>query len=255
MSRISEIFRTKKPLIVYITAGDPDLAATEKAIYELEKRGVDIIELGLPFSDPLADGPVIQASHYRALNAGTTFTKIIAMLKRVRKKSKVPIVLMGTYNLFFNYGLEKFGKDALALQIDGVVIPDLPPEEAGPMLELARSKQFSVIFLASLTSSDARLQKIAEVSSGFIYMVAVKGVTGTRAKVDTSVFSVIDRLKKFTNKPVAVGFGISNAEQAKAMLKKADGIILGSSFITYYNQSREKGFRFISTLKKGLTRA
>lgn len=255
MTRVAEVFRNKKPLIVYITAGDPDLATTEKIILELEKRGVDIIELGVPFSDPLADGPVIQASHSRALKAGATFTKIMAMIARVRKKTDIPIILMGAYNLFTNYGLEKFGKDALRCKVDGVVIPDLPPEEANIMIELGRSKHFAVIFLASLTSTSERLKLISESSSGFIYLVAVKGVTGTRTGMDKELFTTIERLKGMTSRPIAVGFGISSPEQAKAILKKADGIILGSSFITYYNQSPVKGFRFISSLVKGISNA
>ncbi|MBU0580084.1 MAG: tryptophan synthase subunit alpha, partial [Candidatus Margulisbacteria bacterium] len=181
MSRIAEVFRTKKPLIVYITAGDPSLKATEKLIFDLEKQGVDIIELGIPFSDPLADGPIIQASHVRALKAKTTFSKIIQMIKQVRIKSKIPLVLMGAYNLFYKYGLEKFAQNALQYEIDGVIIPDLPPEEAREIIELGRSKNFCTIFLAALTSSTERLTKIINSATGFIYLIALKGVTGSRS--------------------------------------------------------------------------
>ena len=228
MTRISEVFRTKKPLIIYITAGDPNLKATEKLILELEKKGADIIELGIPFSDPLADGAVIQASHQRALRSGTTFSKIIQMIQRVRKKTKVPLVLMGDYNLFTNYGLEKFGKAALDNQIDGVVIPNLPVEESATILQIARGKNFAVIFLAALTTPLERLKKISELSSGFIYFVAVKGVTGTRKALDSALLPAIRKLKSLTSKPIAVGFGITTPIQAKKISRVADGIIIGS---------------------------
>ena len=253
MSKIAEIFRNKKPLIVYITAGDPDLQTTAKLILDLEKAGVDIIELGIPFSDPLADGPTIQESHARALRKKTSFLKIVQMIKQVRKRTAIPLVLMGAYNLFYKYGLKKFSQNALQLGIEGVIIPDLPPEEAGLLIELGRSRNFATIFLASLTSSPQRLSKIIEASTGFIYLIAVKGVTGSRSRLDAQLLRTIAKIKELTSKPVAVGFGISNTAQAKAVLKIADGIIIGSSFIKNYDRSSKKGLKFIKDIVKGIS--
>ncbi|MFC1517809.1 tryptophan synthase subunit alpha [Candidatus Margulisiibacteriota bacterium] len=252
MTRIAEIFREKKPLIVYITAGDPSLKSTADQILALGKAGVDIIELGIPFSDPLADGPTIQSSHARALKAKTTLPKIMQMIKQVRKKTKIPLVLMGAYNLFYKYGYNKFAIEALKNKIDGIIIPDLPPEEAQGIIKEARSKNFATIFLASLTSSPKRLGKITTASTGFIYLVAVKGVTGARAKLDQQLNKTISKLKKITSKPVAVGFGISTAAQAKSILKKADGVIIGSSYIKKFQSSPAQAYKFIKGIAKGI---
>jgi tryptophan synthase alpha chain len=245
MLKLDQVFQRKKPLIVYITAGDPDLKKTEQTIYALEKAGVDIIELGVPFSDPLADGLVIQASHKRALKNRTNLKDIIELIKRVREKTSIPLVLMGSYNLFYNFGLEKLSKAAKEHTIDGLIIPDLPPEEAFDIHRLAAKNNFALIFLAALTSSHTRLKKIASASSGFIYFVAVKGTTGSRATLDKQLLQKVAALKKITSKPIAVGFGIAKPEQAKKILKTADGIIIGSKFIVKYQESAKKGLAFI----------
>jgi tryptophan synthase alpha chain len=228
MSRLSKAFENKKALITYITAGDPSLPVTEKLIYDLAKAGADVIELGIPFSDPLADGPVIQASHQRALKKNTALAGVFKLVGRARKKTSIPICFMLAYNLINKYGEEKFYRDCERFGVDGVVVPDLAPEEFG-----VRSEEFGVdtIFLVAPTSSDARIKLIAEKSSGFVYLVSVAGITGRRRALAADLGELVTKVKRFTKLPVAVGFGVSTPAQAKEIAGYADGVIVGSAIV------------------------
>lgn len=243
MGRISEKFaRLKKDkdkaLVAFITAGDPDLATTEKLILTLERAGADIVELGVPFSDPMADGPTIQKSSERAIAAGTTLPKILAMVKSVRKVSQIPIVLMGYYNPIFHYGPRSFAVDASAAGVDGVLIVDLPPEEAGEFKALGAAVDLDVIFLLTPTSDDTRIAKVAKMGSGFIYYVSVIGVTGERVNIAESVFPDLEKLKARIRLPIAVGFGVSSPEQAGMLAKAADGVVVGSAIVKLFESCR-----------------
>ena len=241
MNRIDRAFgrlarEGRTAFIAYITAGDPDLATTAKLVPALEEAGVDIIELGIPFSDPLADGPVIQAASHRSLLKGTTLAKVFTLVERLRRKTAVPIVFMTYYNPVLAYGIAKFMKRCRAAGVDGVIIPDLPYEEAREVLALGRRERIATIFLAAPTSTRERLGRIAWHSTGFIYYVSLTGVTGARKTLPQDVVSHVRLLKRLSDKPVAVGFGISNAEQARAMAKVADGVIVGSAIVKIAGQ-------------------
>ena len=236
MSRISKKFKALKntdgkALISYIMAGDPSIEKTEDLIYALEEGGADIIELGVPFSDPLADGPVIQRASERALASKTTLVKVLNMVSKVRERSNIPIVLMTYYNIIFNYDERSFVQDALRAGVDGVIIPDLPPEEGRLLIELTKSAGLDTIFLLAPTSSDKRISLISKKSKGFIYYVSLTGVTGLRTKLSASIAPMMTKIKNKTAKPIAVGFGISNAEQAAEASSFADGIVIGSAIV------------------------
>lgn len=236
MNRIDQKFKDlklqkKKSFIAFITAGDPDLKTTADLVIALEKAGVDIVELGIPFSDPLADGPTIQASFERALKNEVNVGKILQMVSQVRKLSQVPIALMTSFNPVFHYGEAKFVKEAKAAGIDGVIIPDLPPEEAKTLIALARKADLSTIFFLSPTTSSHRIPRIANASTGFIYYVSLTGVTGARSALPVDLIERIKKLKRATKKPICVGFGISTAEQVKDVSAVADGVIVGSAIV------------------------
>lgn len=245
MNRLINKFKTlkkknKKALIVYITGGYPDLSATEKLVPELENAGADIVEIGIPFSDPIADGPTIQKASERALSKGATLKKILQGVKNIRSKSGIPIVFMSYFNPIYRYGIERFVRDASGCGVDGVIIPDLPPEEAGEIIGIARRRHFCMIFLASPTSTQARLKIIAKQSSGFIYYVSLTGVTGARKHLAADIAVNIRRIKRFTgDKPVCVGFGVSNEKQVRAVARIADGVIVGSAVIKAIEKFRK----------------
>jgi tryptophan synthase alpha chain len=217
--------------IPYICAGDPSLAATRKLVDTLTECGSDIIELGVPFSDPMADGPTIQKAAERALAAGTTLKKILAMVAGIRKTNQVPLVLMTYFNPVHRYGVEKFCRDAGRAGVDGLIIPDLPPEEAHVYLPAAQQHGLSMIFLAAPTSTDQRLRLIARATTGFIYCVAVVGVTGERRQLSPEIMPIIKKLRTITNKPLAIGFGISTPEHVRQAGKLADAVIVGSAIV------------------------
>lgn len=242
MSRIDNKFRElkkrrKKALIVFITAGYPSLSITEKLLLEFNRAGVDIVELGVPFSDPLADGPVIQESSQEALKRKVNLDAILDLVKRVRRKTEVPICLMAYYNPIFCFGEERFCVKARACGVDGVIIPDLPPEEAGPFIRSANKHNLDVICFISPTTSLKRIKYIAGVSKGFIYYVSLTGVTGTRQNLPFDLAKNIRLIKKYTTKPVCVGFGISGPGQVKQIYKIADGAIVGSAIIKKIKES------------------
>ena len=221
----------KKAFITYITAGDPNLKTTEALVLAFAKTGVDVIELGVPFSDPMADGKTIQAGSQRALKSGTTLSKILKLVERLRRRTEIPIVLMTYYNPVFHYGEAAFIKDARKAGVDGLIFPDLPPEEAIPLRHLARAAGISLIFLLAPTTVKERVKTIAQASAGFIYYVSLTGVTGERKSLSEDLFQNVRTAKRLTNKPICVGFGISTPAQAKSVAKVADGIIVGSAIV------------------------
>ncbi|MFH1594486.1 MAG: tryptophan synthase subunit alpha [Candidatus Omnitrophota bacterium] len=236
MNRIDIMFRRlkkeeKKALIIYITAGDPSMRATERLLIELEKTRADLIELGVPFSDPLADGPTIQKASQRALRGGVCVRTILRMVRRVRARVDKPIVFMTYYNPVLRYGVRRFVEDSKRAGVDGIIVPDMPPEEAKELMAAADIARFATIFLAAPTSTTRRLREIASRSKGFIYYVSLTGVTGARKRLPSDIVKNVKGLKKITKKPVCVGFGISNSKQAKRLARLADGIIIGSAVI------------------------
>jgi len=252
MNRIKNTFnklkkQNKKAFIVYITGGYPNLSATGKLVLELEKSGVDVIEIGIPFSDPIADGLTIQKASERALSKGATLTKILRSVRNIRRKSDVPIVFMSYFNPIYKYGVKKFIRDASKCGVDGAIIPDLPPDEAGEIIRVSEAKDFCVIFLASPTSTQARLKTIAKKSNGFIYYVSLTGVTGTRKRLASDIAANIRRIKRLTDKPVCVGFGVSDENQARSIAHIADGVIVGSAIIKAIER-----FRKVRNLEKGV---
>jgi len=236
MNKIEDKFKVlnkqkRKAFIAFITAGDPDLKTTEDLVVALEKAGVDIIELGIPFSDPLADGPTIQASFLRALNKGTHVKKIFETVKNIRLKTSIPIALMTSYNPILRFGEEKFIKACVEVGVDGLIVPDLPPEEAHNLCMLAKKNDIATIFFVAPTSQDDRIKSNTKASSGFVYYVSLTGITGTQKAVAQAVVKQIKHIKRFTNKPVCAGFGISTPEQVKEIGSAADGVIVGSAIV------------------------
>lgn len=243
MSRLSIKFTElrkarRKALIVFLTAGDPSLAKNEALIPAMEKDGVDVVELGVPFSDPLADGPVIQGSSLRSLKRGTTLPKILVLVRRVRRKSRIPLVLMSYLNPIFRYGLSRFAKDAKRSGVDGVIIPDLPPEEGKEVSAALRKAGIDLIYLLAPTSGDARRRMVARASRGFVYYVSLTGVTGVRSALPPTVREGIRKAKRATKLPVCVGFGVSTPAQAKTVAREADGVIVGSAIVRALEASK-----------------
>ncbi len=242
MQRLNETFaklkrQGRKALITFITAGDPDLDATCDLVETLVEAGADIVELGVPFSDPLADGPTIQAASLRSLERGTTLKKIIATVKRIRQRTEVPLVLMTYYNPLYHYGLKELVRDVAEAGVDGLIVPDLPLEESAELRRLAAEK-LAVIPLAAPTTPEARLSKIVAAGSGFLYYVTVTGITGTRTKLPVELSDALDRVKKIAGElPLAAGFGISTPEQAQTVGSHADAIIVGSALVEIIAQS------------------
>jgi tryptophan synthase alpha chain len=263
VSRIQKRFdwlksKSEKALVAFITAGDPDLATTQELFSVIEEGGADIIELGVPFSDPLADGPVIQAASQRSLKGGTTLKKIIQLVRDIRKSSQLPIVLMTSFNPVFVYGQEAFVKDAVEAGVDGMIIPDLPPEEAGEFDALAKPKNLDMIHLLAPTSTPDRIEMVGAQSRGFIYYVSLTGVTGTRDSIAKGVEEKVTRIKQATSLPVLVGFGISGPEQAKAASGFSDGVIVGSAIVRMIDETpdpaerKEKLKVFVRDMKQSL---
>lgn len=262
MGRIASTFAKlkknhDKALVTFITAGDPDLATTERLIHTLERSGADVIELGVPFSDPMADGPTIQKASERALAAGTTLPQILAMVKSVRRTSQIPIVLMGYYNPLFLYDTRRFIVDAVEAGVDGVLIVDLPPEEAGAFRKEASAAGLDVIFLLTPTSDDERLAKVARLGSGFVYYVSVTGVTGARTTIAETVFTDMAKIRERVKFPLVVGFGVSDPVQAGRLAAVSDGVVVGSAIVKLFEtyQGDELATRlgeFVAALKSAV---
>lgn len=263
MNRIEKKFQFlktqhRKAFIAFITAGDPDLKTTEELVLGLEKAGVDIIEIGIPFSDPLADGPTIQASFVRALSKGTNVKKILETVKNIRKLSNIPIAFMSSYNPIIRFNEDKFVKACAEVGVDGLIIPDLPPEEAGRLRELAAVHDIATIFFVAPTSQDESIKANTQASSGFVYYVSLTGITGTQKAIAQSVVKKIKHIKRFTDKPICVGFGISTPEQVKEIGKSADGVIVGSAIVKKIDSCKESSnlvtqvCSYVQTLVKSL---
>lgn len=257
MNRIEKTFRrlkrqNKKGFIPYIMAGDPSLDKTRETVLLLERCGADIVELGVPFSDPLADGPTIQHAAERALRAGVTLKDVIGLVRDLREVSGIPIVLMTYYNPVFKYGSERFVKNAVDSGVDGVIIPDLPPDEAGDLIKISKRSGFAAVFLLAPTSTSERIRKVAKASQGFIYYVSMTGITGSKLLVDDSIKESIRNIRAVTDKPVAVGFGVSDAEEARAVSKYADGVIVGSAIVRRLHESPESLEEFILEMRKAI---
>lgn len=248
MSRIDKTFETlrargQKALVAFITAGDPDLPTTADLVRALEKGGADLVELGVPFSDPLADGPVIQAASQRSLQGGTTLKKILELVAGIRGTCNIPIVLMTSYNPVWVYGQEAFMDDALEAGVDGVIIPDLPPEEAVEFEPCARNKGLDLIYLLAPTSTPRRVQWIGEKSRGFIYYVSLTGTTGPREDLAEGIVKKVEEIRKATPLPVLIGFGISNPETARQAAAISDGVIVGSAIVRLIEQTPDPALR------------
>ena len=263
MNRIDKTFKRlraekKKAFITYIVAGDPDMGTTKKIVLSLVKAGADLVELGIPFSDPLADGPTIQRATQRSLEAGCTVKKVMSMVKELRKKVDIPLVFMTYYNIVFSYGIERFIKNAKACGADGIIVPDLPMEESGELTKVADKEDFSVILLAAPTTPPERFEKIARHSRGFIYYVSLTGVTGARKKLSGSLKNDVRKLKKLTSKPICVGFGVSNPAQAKDVARASDGVIVGSAIIKTLEKhlkSRKKMVGNVESFARSIAKA
>ncbi len=262
MNRIDKLFKKlkkerKKAFIVYITAGYPTLRVTERLILELEKSGVDLVELGIPFSDPLADGPTIQRSSEAAISKGANIKSILRIVRSARKKVKLPLVFMTYYNLVSHYGLKKFVRESKASRADGIIVPVLPPEEAKKLMDVTKKEHFATIFLAAPTSTTRRLKNISAKSKGFIYYVSLTGVTGARDRLGQDIVGNVRRLKKITKKPVCVGFGVSGPGQARRIARLADGVIVGSAVIKVIekNIGKKDLYKRVSGFVRGLAKA
>ena len=237
MSRIERRFATlrmegRAGLVTYLTAGDPDPDTSARLFAGLAAAGADLIEIGMPFSDPMADGPVIQDAGQRALRQGMTLRRTLALVRELRRADEAtPIVLMGYYNPIYRYGAEAFARDAIAADVDGVIVVDLPPEEDAELTAPARAAGLDFVRLATPTSDNRRLPSIVERASGFIYYVAIAGITGTRSADAANVAAAVTRLRRFTELPIAVGFGIRTPEQAAEVARAADAAVVGSSLV------------------------
>jgi len=262
MGRIEETFRKlsetgKKALIPYIMAGDPDLEVTEHLIEAIEKAGADILELGVPFSDPIADGPTIQRSTDRALRSDTTLKRVIGLVKKVRHRGiKIPLIIMTYFNIIFQYGLEQFVHDAINAGVDGLIVPDLPPEEAGDLLKFANQAGLDIIFLLAPTSTEERIKLVTQVSRGFIYFVSMTGITGSTLRGLKEIREKVPLIKQYTNLPVVVGFGISNKREARNVARLADGVVIGSAIIRIIEVAgRQKIPQKVAQFIRGIKRA
>lgn len=230
MSRIHQAFENKKAFIGFVTGGDPDLETTEKLVIAMEEAGADLIEIGIPFSDPIAEGVVIQEANIRALSAGCTTDKLFDSVKRAREKVSVPMVFLTYINPIYTYGKEKFMQRCVECGIDGLIIPDLPFEEKGELFDVCRNYGIDIISLIAPTSHD-RIRKIAETAQGFLYVVSSMGVTGVRSRIETDIEGMVKLVRESSDIPCAIGFGIAAPEQAKAMAALSDGAIVGSAIV------------------------
>ena len=255
MSRIAEAFKNGKAFIPFMTCGDPDLGTTAAAVREVAKNGADLIELGIPFSDPTAEGPVIQEANLRALTGGVTTDKIFDFVRDLRRDVTVPLVFMTYANVVYSYGAEKFIGTCAQIGIDGLILPDMPFEEKEEFLPLCRAHGVDLVSMIAPTSAD-RIETIAREAEGFLYIVSSLGVTGTRSEITTDLDSIVKTVRRVTNVPCAVGFGISTPEQAKKMAALSDGAIVGSAivklFAKYGREAPVHVGEYVKTMKDAL---
>jgi tryptophan synthase alpha chain len=241
VSRIAERFAKLraeggKAFVAFLTAGDPSLDRTVNLAVDLAAAGVDVLELGVPFSDPLADGPVIQRASQRALEKGVTLERVLDAVRRIRRRSPIPLLLFSYFNPLYRYGLDRLTSAARDAGVDGVLVTDLPPEEADGWLAVSRAAELDTVFLAAPTSPDERLRRVAGASRGFVYAVSRTGVTGERDALSDDARPLVRRLKQLTNEPVALGFGIATPEQYKAAAEVADGVVVGSALVRFLEE-------------------
>lgn len=255
MSRIAEAFQNKKAFIPFITGGDPDLETTEKLLAAMEEAGADLIEVGIPFSDPIAEGPVIQEADARALNAGCTIDRLFDMLKRVKAKSSIPMVFMTYVNPIYTYGKEKFMKRCVEAGMDGIIVPDLPFEEKEELSGVCRTYGIDLISLVAPTSHE-RITRIAKEAEGFLYLVSSLGVTGVRNEITTDIGEMVRLVREASDIPCAVGFGISTPAQAAKMAALSDGAIVGSAIVrmvgAYGRDCVEPVYQYVKQMKAAL---
>ena len=241
MSRIDATFaalrqRGERALLPYFTAGDPSLATSGRLVVEAARRGADVIEIGVPFSDPLADGPVIQRATQRALAAGATLPRVLEMVREIRADVSVPLVFLTYYNPILAFGLKAFCQTAADAGLDGVMVADLPPEEAGPLAAEAGPAGLDLIHFVAPTSPPSRMRKIARASQGFIYLVSLTGITGERTELPPDLINHVRTLRSITTKPICVGFGIATPTQSAEVGRIADGVIVGSAIVRMVEQ-------------------
>lgn len=244
MGRIGDRFKRRKAerrtaFVPFLTAGDPSIDRTVEAALELEEAGADVLELGVPFSDPLADGPVIQRSSERALGRGVTLVHVLDAVRRIRETSELPLLLFSYYNPLLKRGLERLAGEAAEAGVDGVLVTDLPPEEADSWIAAARGVELDTVFLASPTSPPERLRRVAEASRGFIYAISRTGVTGERQALSAEAAPLVERLRGLTDVPVALGFGLSTPEQVAEAGRVADGVVVGSALVRFLEEQPE----------------
>ena len=257
MSRLSKLSKENKLFIPFIVCGDPDIETTKEIVLSCVKAGADVIELGIPFSDPMAEGPVIMNAYDRAIKAGTTTTKVINMLSEIRTQVDIPLVFMTYANVVYAYksGIEDFVKEAVAAGIDALILPDVSFEEKAEFSDICDKYDVDFISLIAPSSED-RIEMIAKEAKGFIYCVSSLGVTGVRENIDTDIDSMIQRVRKVSQVPCAIGFGISTPKQAKLKADKADGVIVGSGIVSlceeYGKEAPVKVFEYVSEMKEGL---
>lgn len=251
MSKIAEAFKNGKAFIPFITCGDPDLETTAKVVREAVKNGADLVELGIPFSDPTAEGPVIQGANLRALEGGVTTDKVFDLVRGLREDVTVPMVFMTYANVVFSYGAEKFISTCKEIGIDGLILPDLPFEEKEEFLPLCRQYDVDLISLIAPTSEN-RIAMIAKEAEGFIYLVSSLGVTGVRSEIKTDLGSIVEVIRANTKTPVAIGFGISTPEQAKKMADISDGAIVGSAIIKILAQHGRDAAPYVGEYVKSM---
>lgn len=254
MSRIAEAFTKRKAFIPFLTCGDPDLDTTKAILRELSANGADLIELGIPFSDPTAEGPVIQEANLRALNGGVTTDKIFDMVREIRAEISQPMVFMTYANVVFSYGTEKFLSICEEIGMDGLILPDIPYEEKADFDEACKAHGIDLVSLIAPTSAN-RIGMIAKEASGFIYVVSSLGVTGTRTEITTDIDSIVSVIRQNTNIPCAIGFGISTPEQAANMASKADGAIIGSAIIKIVAKYGKEAPSYVAEYVKGIRAA
>lgn len=255
MNRIQEAFKNKTAFIPFLTAGDPNKESTIAYILELEKAGASLIEIGIPFSDPIAEGPVIQDANIRALKNGMTTDQVFEIVSAVRQSSQIPICLMTYLNPVFHYGYDRFFQKCQECGVDGIIIPDCPFEESKEVTDVCY--RYGVTFISMIApTSQERITKIASQAQGFIYLVSSMGVTGMRNSIETDVKGIVETIKSVTDTPVAIGFGINNPEQVKYFKDIVDGIIVGSAIVNiikeHQNQSHETLYNYVRTLTKEL---
>ncbi len=244
MNRIDEAFARLRSegngaLIAYLTAGDPSPDRTVELILALERGGADILELGVPFSDPIADGPVIQRASDRALHAGTTLARVLELVRELRRVSELPVLIFTYLNPVLRFGLERFAAEAAAAGADGALLIDLNVEAAGPYLEEMKKHDLRTVFLVAQTTSDARLREVAQASSGFLYLVSTAGVTGVRSAVSDQAIPLLERARRATDLPLALGFGLSKREHMEAIAPHADGGVVGSAIMKVVEDNLE----------------